>query len=49
MSYVVIAPARNEADRIEHTFRSVLAQTIRPAEWIVVNDGSRDQTGVIAD
>jgi glycosyltransferase involved in cell wall biosynthesis len=44
MSYVVITPARNEAPYIEKTIRSVIAQTIRPKKWIIVNDSSTDST-----
>jgi poly-beta-1,6-N-acetyl-D-glucosamine synthase len=44
LSYVLITPARNEAAFIELTLKSVVAQTVPPAKWIVVNDGSTDAT-----
>jgi biofilm PGA synthesis N-glycosyltransferase PgaC len=44
LSYVLITPARNEGDLIEDTIRSVIAQTILPAKWVIVNDGSTDRT-----
>jgi glycosyltransferase involved in cell wall biosynthesis len=47
--YVVITPARNEEENIEETIRSVVAQTVAPAEWIIVDDGSTDKTGEILD
>jgi glycosyltransferase involved in cell wall biosynthesis len=47
MSYVLITPARNEAEFIELTIRSVVAQTVRPLRWVIVNDGSTDATGEI--
>jgi len=47
LSYVIITPVRNEAAFIEKTLHSVAAQTVRPAEWIIVNDGSTDETGDI--
>jgi len=47
--YVIITPARNEEDNIEETIRSVMAQTIKPLEWIIVNDGSTDKTSEILD
>ncbi len=45
--YVIITPARNEEENIEATIRSVVGQSILPSEWIIVNDGSTDQTGAI--
>jgi poly-beta-1,6-N-acetyl-D-glucosamine synthase len=47
MNYVLITPARNEADYIELTLKSVVAQTVKPLKWIIVNDGSTDTTGEI--
>ena len=47
--YVVITPARDEAQYIEDTIRSVLSQTIAPAEWVIVDDGSTDGTASIID
>lgn len=47
--YVVITPARDEAEYIERTIESMLRQTLRPAQWIIVNDGSGDGTGEIVD
>lgn len=47
--YVVISPVRDEAEHIEHTIRSVVGQTIPPAQWIIVNDGSADDTARIVD
>jgi glycosyltransferase involved in cell wall biosynthesis len=43
-TYVVITPARNEAHFIERTLESVVAQTVRPAKWVIVSDGSTDGT-----
>ncbi len=42
--YVVISPAKDEEERIEKTFQSVIAQTIRPVRWVLVDDGSTDRT-----
>lgn len=42
--YVLITPARNEAKLIELTMQSVVAQTVRPAKWVIVSDGSTDGT-----
>lgn len=40
--YVIVTPARNEAKDIQKTIDSLVAQTIRPARWVVVDDGSTD-------
>lgn len=47
MNYVLITPARNEAAFIEKTLQSVIAQTIRPLRWVIVSDGSTDDTDAI--
>ena len=44
LRYVVITPVRNEAARVKATIDSMLAQTIRPVQWIIVDDGSSDAT-----
>ena len=47
--YVVITPARNEADFIELTIKSMVAQTIVPQKWVIVSDGSTDGTDEIVN
>lgn len=42
--YVLISPCRNEADYMQETLDSVLAQSVLPAKWIIVDDGSTDET-----
>ncbi len=44
LSYVLITPARNEADYVEFTLRSMAAQTYPPLRWVIVSDGSTDGT-----
>ncbi len=46
-SYVLVSPARNESAFIEKTLQSMLRQTLPPLKWIIVNDGSTDNTGAI--
>lgn len=43
-AYVLITPARNEAQFIELTIKSVVTQTVKPLRWIIVSDGSTDAT-----
>ncbi len=47
--YIVITPVRDEEDHLESTIQSMLSQTIRPVEWVIVNDGSVDGTAKIID
>ena len=47
--YVVISPVRNEARNIEATLASVVAQTVRPIRWVIVDDGSTDRTAGLAE
>jgi glycosyltransferase involved in cell wall biosynthesis len=47
--YVIVTPARNEEAFLESTLESVIAQTARPAKWVIVNDGSTDGTREILD
>ena len=46
-SYVLITPARNEAQFIELTLQSVVSQSVLPAKWVIVSDGSTDGTDEI--
>jgi len=43
-NYVLISPCRNEAAYMRQTLDTVIAQSIRPARWVIVNDGSTDET-----
>jgi biofilm PGA synthesis N-glycosyltransferase PgaC len=43
-SVLIVSPVRNEAAHIERVVRSVAAQTMAPARWIVLDDGSTDRT-----
>ena len=44
MRYVVITPARNEADNLGRLARCLREQTLLPARWMIVDDGSTDGT-----
>jgi glycosyltransferase involved in cell wall biosynthesis len=43
-SYALVTPARNEAQYLEKTIISVVAQTVRPVRWVIVSDASTDGT-----
>jgi glycosyltransferase involved in cell wall biosynthesis len=42
--YVLISPCRDEAPFARRCIESVLKQTIPPALWVIVDDGSKDGT-----
>ncbi len=42
--YVIISPCRDEAEFMLQTLDSVAAQTETPALWLIVDDGSTDDT-----
>jgi len=47
--YLLISPCRDEAKYLRRTLDSVAAQTEQPAAWVVVDDGSTDETAAILD
>jgi glycosyltransferase involved in cell wall biosynthesis len=47
--YLLVSPCRDEADYMRRTLDSVSAQTVLPALWIVVDDGSTDETPAILE
>lgn len=44
LTYVLITAARNEEAFLEMTIQSVIGQTVRPVKWVIVSDGSTDDT-----
>lgn len=47
--YILLTPARNEEKNISKIIESVINQTIKPLQWIIVDDSSTDQTGEIIE
>ena len=47
MKFVLITPARNEEAFIEKTLASMLKKTVLPERWVIVDDGSTDNTAAI--
>jgi cellulose synthase/poly-beta-1,6-N-acetylglucosamine synthase-like glycosyltransferase len=41
---LIITPLRNEAAHLDRVITAMAAQTRRPDEWVVVDDGSTDTT-----
>jgi len=49
-AYLLVSPCRNEAEYMRRTLDSVVAQSLRPALWVIVDDGSTDATpGILED
>lgn len=40
----IVSPCRDEAQYVRRTLDSMVAQTLRPALWLIVDDGSSDAT-----
>ncbi len=45
--YALVTPARNESAYIRRTLESVTSQTEPPVLWVIVDDGSTDDTAAI--
>jgi poly-beta-1,6-N-acetyl-D-glucosamine synthase len=48
-SYSVVSPVRDEAEHLPRTAASLVSQSHRPLEWVIVDDGSTDGTREIAE
>jgi len=44
LSYAAITPARNEAENLRRLFECLVEQTHRPIRWVIVDDGSSDDS-----
>ncbi len=42
--YIIITPFKNEEENIEGTIKSIIAQSIKPITWILIDDGSNDNS-----
>lgn len=47
VKYTLVTAARNEQGFISRTLTSVAAQTVLPERWVIIDDGSTDQTAAI--
>jgi poly-beta-1,6-N-acetyl-D-glucosamine synthase len=45
--YLLISPCRDEARYMRQTLDTVVAQSVLPANWVIVDDGSTDETPTI--
>jgi glycosyltransferase involved in cell wall biosynthesis len=42
--YVIVSPVKDEERYVDLTLRSVTGQSLKPAIWVIVDDGSVDAT-----
>jgi glycosyltransferase involved in cell wall biosynthesis len=47
--YAVVTPAKDEEAYAERTLESMIAQTVLPVRWVIIDDGSTDRTGEMAE
>ena len=47
--YLLVSPCRDEGQYLRRTLESVAAQSVQPALWVVVDDGSTDDTPEILE
>lgn len=47
--YILVTPAKNEAQYLPEVASSVINQTLKPVLWLIVDDGSTDQTPQIIE
>ncbi len=45
--YIIVTPVYNEAKYIGATIEGVIAQSVKPQLWVIVDDGSTDETADI--
>src|SRR6478735_11855163 len=45
--YCLVTPCRDEAEYARRTLDSIVRQTVKPTLWLIVDDGSTDETPAI--
>src|ERR1043166_4803795 len=45
--YLLVSPCRDEAQYLRRTLDSVALQSVPPTLWLVIDDGSTDETAAI--
>lgn len=43
-SYIMVTPCKNEEQNLDRMINSILSQDIKPKLWVIVNDGSTDNS-----
>jgi biofilm PGA synthesis N-glycosyltransferase PgaC len=48
-SYALVTPVRTEETNLARLAQSLIAQTVRPTSWVIVDNGSEDSTVEVAE
>lgn len=48
-NYIIVSPVKDEQNYIEDTIKSIIAQTLKPTIWVIVDDCSQDATSAIVE
>src|SRR4051794_26951322 len=48
LTYAAVTPARDEEENLRRLADALLAQTVRPARWVIVENGSSHRTAELA-
>ena len=48
-TYALICPVRDEEENLRRLAAAVVAQTLQPVAWVIIDNGSRDATRQVAD
>src|SRR5947209_1532847 len=48
-NYVLVTAAYNEENCLEHVLKAVVAQTVPPTKWVIVDDASTDHTAELVE
>ena len=48
-TYCIVTPVRNEEEHLSELVESLVAQTVRPSHWVLVDDGSSDSSAAMID
>lgn len=49
MSYALVTPVRDEAENLARLGDCIVRQTMLPTQWVIVDNGSRDETAAVAE
>ncbi|MCX9084516.1 MAG: glycosyltransferase family 2 protein [Candidatus Methanoperedens sp.] len=47
MNYVIVTPCKNEEKNLQSLADSIINQTLKPKLWLIIDDGSTDNTPII--